>query len=271
MAKRRGISPRQFRKRFVRKVGRRDSLTERPNGDCVMLEDGRCTVYAEKPQRCTTYPFWKPVLEYPEEWESEAARCEGIGQGDLYGPEEIEAMLAGDPGPLVEKHARPPEQPVTSSYVDGKRVDPSVAPEEGPDWDSAFADLERLYAQLDRELPRYEFTCSASGRCCDFDAYGHRLYVSTLEAAWFFEAAPEAVNDDPGACPAWGADRLCKARDGRMLGCRTYFCPPYPVEGPEALHERYMAQVKAIHDRHRIPYAYKDVVAWREERPSFRE
>jgi Fe-S-cluster containining protein len=262
MAKVRALSPRAFRKAYVRRVGRRESLKERENGDCVMLEGGRCTVYEAKPLRCTTFPFWKPVLESPEEWDATAVRCEGIGQGDHYSLEEIEQLLAGDQTPLVEKHKRPPEHPVISRSA--QQEDEGVV---AIDWDGAFAALEQLYRELDAELPRYRFTCSASGRCCDFDAYGHRLYVSTLEARYFFDKlGDERINDDPDACPAWGADRLCKERVGRMLGCRTYFCGPYATEGPEALHERYLAKVNQLHDRFRIPYEYKDVRAWAEER-----
>ena len=121
--------------------------------------------------------------------------------------------------------------------------------------------------ELDRELPRYRFTCAASGKCCDFDAYGHRLYATVLEAEYFFRHAPSAwANDDPRQCPAWGPDRLCHAREARMLGCRVYFCGPYPVLPPDDVYERYHARIKEIHDRCRVPFAYRDIVAWARER-----
>ncbi|MDJ0973801.1 MAG: YkgJ family cysteine cluster protein [Planctomycetota bacterium] len=263
LARARGLSVAQFKKRFVRRVGRRLSLREKQNGDCVMLENGRCSVYDAKPLRCTTYPFWNPVLRDADEWEENAARCEGIGQGDHYTLEEIEQIRGGDPTPLQKKHARPPETPVVSRYRDGVLLEqPDVTGREsdGIDWDGAFAELVRIYADLERELPRYEFTCAASGNCCDFDAYGHRLYVTTLEAEYFFRNGPEErANDDERQCPQWGTDRLCKARDARMLGCRTYFCGPYPVEPPDALHERYHAKLIKLHERYGIEYAYRDI------------
>jgi Fe-S-cluster containining protein len=247
--------------RHVVRVGKRFSLREEPNGDCCMLQDGKCSVYDVKPTRCSTFPFWEPVLASEAAWNEAAERCEGIGQGDLYGPEEIERMRAGDARPLVGKHARPPERPVTS------RFNADLPAPEGPDWPAAFAALEALYADLERELPRWQFTCSASGNCCDFDAYGHRLYASTIEAEYFFRHAPSArAGDDERQCPAWGADRLCKARTGRMLGCRTYFCPPYPQGVPQDLHEVYDRRIKALHERHGIPYAYRDVIEWAAER-----
>ena len=150
----------------------------------------------------------------------------------------------------------------------GSQAEPGIIGQvDDPLWAGAFAALEALYEEVARELPAQGFTCSASGNCCDFDAYGHRLYCTTVEAEYFFRhETTQQVNQDPKQCPAWGSDRLCKARDGRMLGCRTYFCPPYPKDTPEAFHEGFMGKVKAIHDRHGIPYAYKDIRAWTAER-----
>ncbi|MGE0192093.1 MAG: YkgJ family cysteine cluster protein [Planctomycetota bacterium] len=267
LARARGLSPRAFKARFVRRVGKRWSLREKENGDCVLLKDGLCTVYDSKPTRCTTFPFWGPVLESPATWAETAERCEGIGQGDVYDLEAIERLRAGDPRPLVERHARPPEQPVRH------RDDPADKPAEVPgeavapevDWAAAFTALERVYADLDAELPRTGLTCAASGRCCDFDVYGHRLYVTTLEAMWFFTCLEGRRNDDARACPAWGTDRLCHERRGRMLGCRTYFCGPYAGVTPEDVHPRYHARVQALHERFGIPYAYRDIRAWAEE------
>ncbi len=250
MAEAKGLSRRRFERRYVRRVGRRLSLVEGENGDCVMLgADRRCTVYEAKPVRCSTFPFWPESLGGPEAWQETRERCEGVDRGDLYGPDEILRLAAGDPEPLLRRQATAADE--TS----------------GPDWDAALEDLDRLYRELEAELPRYGFTCAASGRCCDFDAYGHRLYVTTLEAERFFRRAPEArANEDPRLCPAFGKDRLCHARDARMLGCRTYHCGPYPVRPPDDVYERYLARLKAIHDRHRIPYAYRDVVQWAAER-----
>lgn len=262
IAKARGLGKHTFKQRFVRRVGKRLSLEERANGDCCMLgKDGRCTVYAAKPRRCSTFPFWEPVLADAREWEETKERCEGIDQGDLYTLEEIERIKSGDAAPMLRKHRRPPEKPVHS------RFNPEYPPADGPDWEGALRALEALYAELDEELPRWDFTCSASGACCDFDAYGHRLYASTVEAEYFFRNSPPGrANEDPGQCPAWGRDRLCTARAGRMLGCRTYFCGPYPRGVPEDLHAGYDARIKALHERFGIEYEYKDVVAWAAQR-----
>lgn len=298
MAKALRMSTRAFRKRHVRRVGSRLSLREEANGDCTMLENKRCRVYAAKPQRCTTFPFWGPVVESAAMWRETALRCEGIDQGDFYASAEIERLLAGDPTPLVEKHRRPPESPVVSrvavSHVpsaralvraDAKPTPPlatrlqSAAPrqeESAPresssassapiDWAAAYAALELLYEEVAAAIPATGMTCAASGACCDFAKHGHRLFATRLEAAWFFACSGARVNQDPTLCPAWGADRLCHERRGRMLGCRTYFCGPYPRSRPEDLHEPFHARLKELHERFAIPYDYRDILDWARE------
>jgi Fe-S-cluster containining protein len=267
LAKFLGTTPRRFLREHARRVGDRISLKERENGDCVFLKDGRCSVYAAKPTNCSTYPFWPSVLESEETWASAAAVCEGIGQGDLYPREEIERLAAGDPRPLLDRHEAAAAGQTAARAADAPETPPAPAEPSPAAWEAALADLEALYADLDRELPRFKFTCVASGDCCDFDAFGHRLYASTLEAEWFFRRAPsERANANERHCPAWGKDRLCKAREGRMLGCRTFFCGPYPAGVPEDLYEPFHARIKAIHDKHGIPFRYRDVLDWSKER-----
>jgi Fe-S-cluster containining protein len=83
-----------FGKQFLRRVGRRYSLVEKPNGDCVFWESGRgCTVYPARPTQCQTWPFWDENVETPGDWKQTQAHCPGSGQGQLYSVEEIEASL----------------------------------------------------------------------------------------------------------------------------------------------------------------------------------
>lgn len=73
------ISVGDFKKRYVRKVGSRYSLTElKRNYDCVFLKDGKCQVYMARPIQCRTYPFWPQNLQSPDAWEETAKACEGI-------------------------------------------------------------------------------------------------------------------------------------------------------------------------------------------------
>lgn len=254
-----GMSPEAFSKRYVRKVDDALSLTEEKNGDCSMLVNGKCSVHAVKPRQCVTYPFWPLVLADEKNWEAESKECPGMNSGDLYTRAEIDLLRKGVTAPMREKQA---------AAVAATNGDPRPAAGVTEEtWAAAFKDLERVYADLDAELPRHKFVCQASGDCCDFDAFGHRLYVTTLEAEYFFRNSPrQRANQNPSHCPAWGSDRLCKARQGRMLGCRTFFCSPSKSADPNEVYERYYRRVKEIHDRHGIPFRYADITAWASER-----
>jgi Fe-S-cluster containining protein len=258
LAKAKGLSPDAFSKKYVRRVGGRLSLRERENGDCVMLEGKKCSVHEVKPKQCVTYPFWTEVVDRPSDWEAEAKKCPGIGSGDLYTEAEIDALVSGVEAPMVEKQA--------AARREGRAPEAPAGPTEAQ-WTAALSELEAIYADLDAEMPRYKFVCQASGDCCDFDAFGHRLYATTLEAEWFFRNSPQRrMNANPRHCPAWGADRMCKARAGRMLGCRTFYCGTNKNADPNEIYERYHRRIKDAHDRHGIPFRYADVLAWSAER-----
>lgn len=255
MAKHKGMTPDAFARLYVRRVGDRLSLKEKANGDCAMLEGRKCSVYSVKPTPCSTFPFWPEVLDSRKTWDETAKRCPGMNVGDAYERAEVDALKSGVSAPLLEKQAA------------ASRAGAGPAPVPEATWEAAFRDLDAVYADLDAELPRHKFLCQASGDCCDFDAFGHRLYATTLEAEYFLRNSPsQRANEDPRHCPAWGSDRLCTARKGRMLGCRTFFCAGGQGADPSAIYERYYRRVKDVHERHGIPFRYADVTAWATER-----
>jgi uncharacterized protein len=87
-----GIAPEDFEKTFVRHEGRRRTLKERPDGDCVLLHDAtsRCRVYAARPRQCRSWPFWSSNLRTPEDWQRTCEACPGAGTGPRIPLEEIE-------------------------------------------------------------------------------------------------------------------------------------------------------------------------------------
>lgn len=81
-----GMSVEDFGRRFVRQVGMRLSLVEKPNQDCVFYQEGKgCTVYEGRPNQCRAYPFWDVVMESLMSWNGEKKDCPGINEG---GPED---------------------------------------------------------------------------------------------------------------------------------------------------------------------------------------
>lgn len=199
-------------------------VDDEETGDCEWLErkdDGTtaCRVNAAKPDQCRSYPFWPRVVASPESWDAEGKRCRGIGQGDVISAEDIE---------------------------------------ERSGLDDAMADLDLLLEELDHEVAGMGARCWLSGDCCDFDAAGHRLFTSDIEARRFVRGVDVSAWDPKSRkCPAW-KDRRCTAREHRPLACRTYFCDPAFTERVRDLTERYVTRLKWLHEKHRLAWDYRD-------------
>ncbi|MFN3168470.1 MAG: hypothetical protein ACE37H_15530 [Phycisphaeraceae bacterium] len=146
-----------------------------------------------------------------------------------------------------------------------------------------------LYADLDAAVAERGPLCNASGRCCDFDAYGHRLYVTGLEIAWFLlgvggsglgsRGEPDACADhadntrrvQPSTtrpkptpsptpkCP-FQIDGLCSTHAIRPLGCRVYFCERGTEAWQQDTTERFLDRLKRLHAEHALSYGYME---WR--------
>lgn len=85
----------EFSLKFVRLVGDRYSLIEKPGGDCIFWDkQAGCTVYEARPVQCRAWPFWPENLEEPEDWERVRGVCPGSGKGRLYSLSEIQSTIA---------------------------------------------------------------------------------------------------------------------------------------------------------------------------------
>ena len=93
-----GLAEEEFRIAFARRLPRGAvSLRERSDGTCVLYDAHRgCTVYAERPRQCRTWPFWSSVVHSPERWVEEAENCSGIGRGPLHDAATIERTILDD-------------------------------------------------------------------------------------------------------------------------------------------------------------------------------
>lgn len=98
LAERLGLDPDQFGRRYLRRIGDKYSLIEKPTSDCVFWDsEAGCTVYESRPTQCRTWPFWPGNIEAPEDWERTKGGCPGAGQGRLYQVEEI--LASANRGP----------------------------------------------------------------------------------------------------------------------------------------------------------------------------
>ena len=88
------MSEKSFRDRYVRRVGRRQSLVEnKKTKDCAFLADGKCQIYDVRPTQCRTWPFWSMNIFSPEDWSYAAQRCGGMNRGNVFSVEEIQARV----------------------------------------------------------------------------------------------------------------------------------------------------------------------------------
>jgi len=130
----------------------------------------------------------------------------------------------------------------------------------------AVADLyRRLAVVIDERKPR----CDASGRCCRFEEFGHRLYVTTIELAAFVASDDIAIEattksslpiyQPPGGCP-FQFNKLCSVHTRRPFGCRMFYCDPTAQDWQQEQYEQFHAEIKLLHERFGIPYRYME---WR--------
>lgn len=127
--------------------------------------------------------------------------------------------------------------------------------------------LRELFAKLDADIASRMPTCWLSGKCCHFDTYGHRLYITALEVAWLviqLDAPSRARLRDSAlpeldGCP-FQVSKLCSVHALRPLGCRTYFCDPAARAWQSPLYEQFLCELRELHDLHTLPYRYME---WR--------
>lgn len=125
--------------------------------------------------------------------------------------------------------------------------------------------LLQIYDDLARDLNQLAPVCDLSGRCCRFKDYGHRLYLTRTEAELLLEEglpAGSTVNED--GCP-FQHGLLCTAREKRPFGCRVFFCDPRYAGQAEKLSEKYLAQLRVLHEQTNTPWEYGELFPYLQE------
>lgn len=127
--------------------------------------------------------------------------------------------------------------------------------------------IRTLHADLQQQIDLRKPRCDASGRCCNFEAFGHRLFITTLELAAFVEELgsrsiepSHSRNSQSGGCP-FQLDRLCSVHAIRPFGCRIFFCDATATDWQHEQYEAFHLRIREMHTELEIPYLY---VEWRE-------
>jgi len=126
-----------------------------------------------------------------------------------------------------------------------------------------------VYKSVQEAVDQRRPICIASGRCCRFEEFGHRLYVTTLELAAFVRAARENLGAeriaaafkswDSTGCP-FQIGKLCGVHAIRPFGCRIFFCDSTSTEWQQERYEEFHRRLTALHAELDVPYFY---VEWR--------
>ncbi len=132
----------------------------------------------------------------------------------------------------------------------------------------AIVDLmDQIHAEAHRHIAERSPVCTASGRCCKFEEFGHRLFVTGLETALTLSRIDRTIlpSDvaqarDEGNCP-FQLERLCSIHESRPLACRLFFCDPTADAWMPALSQELHDRLRSLHEVWSIPYRYGE---WRD-------
>jgi Fe-S-cluster containining protein len=123
--------------------------------------------------------------------------------------------------------------------------------------------VDNVYRALQDAIDLRQPICTASGRCCHFEEYGHRLFVTTMELATFISQTDRELTPadwDKTGCP-FQLRGLCDVHAIRPFGCRIFFCDETSTQWQSEQYERLHRELKRLHDELDVPYFY---VEWRE-------
>ena len=123
--------------------------------------------------------------------------------------------------------------------------------------------VDNVYRALQDAIDLRQPICTSSGRCCRFEEYGHRLFITTMEMAAFISQV-----DRPLQPPDWNhkgcpfqLNGLCSVHPIRPFGCRIFFCDESSHSWQAEQYERLHAELKRLHAQLDVPYFY---IEWRQ-------
>lgn len=116
-----------------------------------------------------------------------------------------------------------------------------------------------IYNWLDEQLRsnvEQAGRCDACGRCCDFEAFGHRLFVTPPELFYLAEnLGGEPLRQmQTGRCPYNQAGR-CTVYEYRFTLCRI-FCCQGDADFQSRLSETALSRLKSVCVESDVPYLY---------------
>jgi hypothetical protein len=116
-------------------------------------------------------------------------------------------------------------------------------------------EVDAVYKWLDERLAQMDSSCRACGDCCDFESFGHKLYITTPELIYFQNRLSQPVKTmTADVCP-YCIDGKCTVYPYRFSGCRIFSCKG-DTEKENALCEKAISKFKMVCNEYPIPYNY---------------
>ena len=121
--------------------------------------------------------------------------------------------------------------------------------------------VEEIYNWLDEQIAANREKagkCYACGKCCDFDTFGHRLFVTTPEIIYFVDkiGSKNLKKMSTVKCSYQVGDK-CNVHPYRFASCRI-FCCKGDSRFQSDLTETVIKKFKALCDEFKIPYRYTE-------------
>ncbi len=121
-----------------------------------------------------------------------------------------------------------------------------------------------IYDWLDEQIRLSEglgMRCDGCGRCCDFESFDHRLFVTPPELMYLAaHVGAENVKPMPdGRCPCHLICE-CTVYKYRFAGCRIFSCKG-DADFQIRLSESALKKFKSICTEFKIPYRYTDLAS----------
>jgi len=131
--------------------------------------------------------------------------------------------------------------------------------------DSRLLDrVAEIYKWLDLQIRRHSDlagVCKSCGKCCDFDGFDHRLFITPPERM-YLAAGLGAENIKPmprSRCP-YNIEGKCSVYEYRFAGCRI-FCCKADKDFQSSLTESTLEKLKSLCTEFQIPYRYTDLAS----------
>jgi len=113
-----------------------------------------------------------------------------------------------------------------------------------------------IYDWIDHEIQKQNYHCKNCGKCCDFEIFDHRLFITTPELIYLTEKLyPDKVRPMADSICPYNEESNCTIHANRFAGCRIFFCTG-DKDFQSRLTEEALKKFKSICIEYKVPYRY---------------